>query len=78
MNLRTKLSQLSSSVKSLEGQYKERCNLGSKDMNDYLELRYYSGLRNGLNFITYILENGIKEEDFEKMSKEMLHLESIN
>ena len=78
MNLRTKMSDALSEVRHLEGAYVNSVRSNSKDMNDYMELNYFSGLRNGLAFMIHVLNNPIEEEEFDKMLKEILHQGEVN
>ena len=72
------MSDAISEVRALEGQYIDRCKTGSKEMNDYLELRYLSGLRNGLTFIFQMFENKTTDEEFDKMLKLVLNQNTVN
>ena len=58
----------------------ERCKSGSKVMDDYLELRYYSGLHNGFKFVWHVLDHPeTTEKDFDEMLNKILHLsENVN
>ena len=78
MNLRSQIQKTRSELKALEGSYKDRVQMGSKDMNDYLELQYSSGVSNGLNFVFHAFENGMNETEFEELKKQLLHQENVN
>ena len=72
------MSNALTEVRHLEGAYMNSVKANSKDMNDYMELNYYSGLRNGLAFMIHVLNNPVEEEDFDNMLKEILHQGEIN
>ena len=78
MNLKTKVNEAMGQIRALEGKYIDSVKMGSNDMEDYLELRYLSGLRNGFAFFKHIFEDNISEEDFNKMLKEVLYQELVN
>lgn len=78
MNLRAKVRDALSEIKSMEGQYLEKVKSGSKLPIDHLELSYFSGLRNGFSFVFGIMENkNLTDSDFDDMLKEVLHLKEI-
>ncbi len=78
MNIRTKTADALSQARQIEGTYLDRVKTGSKEMHDYMEVQYFSGLRNGLTFMMHILNNPVEEEDFDTMLKEILHQGVVN
>jgi hypothetical protein len=72
MNLRSKFSDTSSKIKSLEGQAKDKAQAGTGDLMTLHNLAYYSGLRNGVNFVWHILDNHLTENDYDEMEKKIL------
>lgn len=78
MNIRNKIRDTISNLRQLEGQYKDKVQSGSKDMSDYLELNYLSGVGNGLNFVFKLQENEISEENYKNLEKQLLHQEKAN
>ena len=78
MNLRTKTNDAFSQVRQIEGSYVDKVKGGSKNMGDYLEANYFSGVRNGMAFMMHTLNNSVKEEEFDNMLKGLLHQETVN
>lgn len=78
MNLKSKVNEAMSQIRSIEGHYVDNVKTGSKDMDDYLQVRYYSGLRNGFEFFRALFEQEMTEETFDKMLKEVLYQEQVN
>ncbi len=78
MNLRTKMNDALSQIRQIEGGYIDKVRSNNSDMSDYLELHYFSGLRNGLAFIIHTLAEPIEEKEFDEMLKELLHQGTIN
>jgi len=79
VRLKKKFDKALSTIKAVEGQYTERCKSGSKDMNDYLEMSYYSGLHNGFKFVWYIIDHmdSVNEKDFDEMLDKVLHIKPM-
>ena len=77
MRFSKKFNKALDAIKDMESQYAERCKNGSKDQIDYLEMSYFSGLHNGFKLVWYILDNSekIKEEDFNELLSQVLHLD---
>ena len=78
MNLRTKMNDALTDIRHLEGAYLDRVKLGSKDMSDYMEVQYLSGLRNGFGFALRVFGSKIEEEEFDKVLKGLLHQDEVN
>ncbi len=78
MNLRSKMNDALSQVRQIEGTYVDRVKGNSKNMDDYLEANYFSGLRNGIAFVMHTLNNPVEEKEFDTMLKEVLHQEAVN
>ena len=78
MNLRTKMNDALTEVRQIEGGYIDRVKGKSGEMNDYLELNYFSGLRNMLAFVIHVMAEPIPEKDYDELLKEVLHQEVVN
>ena len=78
MNLRTKMNDTLSEVRRIEGGYVDRVKGDGAEMNDYMELNYFSGLRNMLAFVIHTLAEPVEEKDFDEMIKKVLHQETVN
>jgi hypothetical protein len=80
MNLAGKFRNALSEIKQIEGQYLDKVKKGSKDPHDMLELSYFSGLRNGFNFVWYQIDHPkeVSEQKFDEMLKQILRLEKAN
>ena len=61
-----------SQVRQIEGTYVDRVKGNSKNMDDYLEANYFSGVRNGITFVMHTLNNPVEEKEFDTMLKEVL------
>ncbi len=72
MNLRSKMNDALSQVRQIEGTYVDRVKGNSKNMDDYLEANYFSGVRNGITFVMHTLNNPVEEKEFDTMLKEVL------
>jgi len=73
LNVRTKINDALSETRRIEGGYIDRVKSGSTEMEDYLELRYLSGVRNALAFMIHIMASPLSEEEFDKLLRNVLH-----
>ena len=67
-----------SEVRRIEGGYIDKVKGNSDEMNDYMELQYFSGLRNMLAFVIHTLAEPVEESEFDTMLKDILHKETVN
>jgi hypothetical protein len=67
VNLNNKFQSALSGIKSLEGQFKDRVEAGSKNPLDYHYFSYFSGVRNGFNFVWHVLDNHLTEQEFDEL-----------
>jgi len=72
------MTDVLSEVRHLEGTYVNRVKADSKNMEDYMELNYFSGLRNGLALIIHLLNNAVEEDELNVLVKEILHQGTVN
>lgn len=78
MNLKAQFNNALKEIKQKEQYYEEKISQGSLDIQDHIDGAYYSGLHNGFNFVWYVLDNNLTQEEFDELLDDLLKNETIN
>ena len=77
MNLKSKYKKFLNDVRTLEGQYKNKVQNGSKNPMDYHYLSYYSGVINGFSLAFEPLDHDMTEADLNESIKKVLQMPEV-